>query len=268
MSGDSGLRAVDLAVGYGARVVARGIGFCAEGGRVLALVGPNGSGKTTLIRTLVALMRPLEGDVSLDGKDPFAMDPRARAALVAYVPQATKASWPFTALETVVAGRFHEAGWFGRIGRKDRDAALEAMASVGVERLAERRVDELSGGERRRVHIARALAQGSRYLVLDEPAAHLDPARQVELMELLAKLADGGKAVILSIHDVNLARRYAHDAVLLLPDGVAVSGDATDVLSRDNLENSFGTSFVLGHHDEYGHFALPVSETGRPGRMR
>ncbi|MCX7024409.1 MAG: ABC transporter ATP-binding protein [Spirochaetes bacterium] len=265
---NGGIVAESLSVGYGLRVVARELSFRAQAGRMLALVGPNGSGKTTLLRTIASLLPPLGGSVSVDGRDPFRMGARTRASLLSYVPQSAHASWPFTAGEVVSAGRFHATGWFGRATNGDRAAGEEAMATVGVEALADRRIDELSGGELRRVFIARAIAQRAPFMLLDEPAAHLDPARQIELMDVLARLASKGTAVILSIHDVNLARRYAGDALVLLPGGVAVFGPAGEVLSRDNLETAFGASFVLGHHDEYGHFALPVSDTREDERPR
>src|SRR5437867_8925337 len=175
------LRVRHLSLAYGLSPALRNLHLDVEEGEVLALVGPNGAGKSSLIRALSGVVPVTEGTVHLGEEDLLSLAPRERALRVAVVPQAARLPSTFTAGEIVLMGRTPHLGHWGSAGSCDCDVAWEAMCRAGVEHLAERRLEDLSGGEHQRVVIARALAQEPRVLLLDEPTAHLDLKHQVAL---------------------------------------------------------------------------------------
>jgi iron complex transport system ATP-binding protein len=174
-----------------------------ERGDFLALIGPNGAGKTTLLKTALALRHPTSGRVQLLGQALSALDARARAAAIAWLPQHIRADEPVTGLESVAAARFR----FRESHADSRRAAERALARVGASAYAERRMTELSGGERQRVAFACLIAQEAQILLFDEPANHLDPAQQLEVYRLLAELWREGRSIVCINHDVNLLQQ-------------------------------------------------------------
>jgi len=257
------LEARGLSVGYGERVVVDTASFSVGSGKLLVVLGPNGCGKTTVLKTCIGLLPALAGQVLLDGNPVVAMKPRARARIAAWVPQIAEAAWSYKARDIVAQGRYAIRGAFKPYDESDEAAIEAALDALDARAFADRRFSSLSGGEARRVMIARALAQETPLLVLDEPAAHLDPGRQMELMELLASLARAGKAVAVSVHDVNAARRFADLALLVGRDGSSVFGLPDEVLTHESLENAYDTNFIHGDHATYGKFVLPVSRKQR-----
>jgi iron complex transport system ATP-binding protein len=189
-----------VSVRAGARALLRDVSLVLKTGEFLALVGPNGAGKTTLLRTALALLRPTSGEIRVDSRPIASMPPRERAAELAWLPQQSLVPEPVSALETVLVARYR----FGEPPAVARKEALSALERVGMQSFAERFVSELSGGERQRVAIAALLAQGARFLLVDEPANHLDPARQAETYALLGALLGGGVGILCVTHDVNL----------------------------------------------------------------
>ncbi len=264
-SGFPVLSVIDLDAGYGSRIVAKKISFDLASGGLVALLGVNGSGKTTIIKTIAGLLPPLSGCVTLGGKPLQKLSLRERAKCLAYVPQTGGAAWPFTIREVVAAARYSRIGAFGSFGAADRVAVDAALRAMDLSEMEGRPFTTLSGGEARRVLIARALAQECPAILLDEPCAHLDPGRQIELMEGLVDLSAGGKALLVSLHDVNLARRYAKSIVLVMPDGSAVTGSPDRVLVPETLERAYNTEFLFGHHEDYGRYVLPMATLGGRG---
>lgn len=252
-----------LAAGYPGRLVVRNASFSARQGSLLVVLGPNGSGKTTVLKTCLGLIPALSGEVYLDGQTLGSLTTRNRARLAAWVPQLAEAAWSYLVRDIVAQGRFALRGPFKPFTSDDSAAIEGALSAMDIQALAERRFSSLSGGEARRVLIARALAQATPLLVLDEPAAHLDPGRQIELMELLARLAGTGKAVVVSVHDVNAARRFADQALLVGRDGQTAFGVPDFVLSPDRLEDAYDTHFIHGSHASYGNYVLPMSRKKR-----
>ncbi|MEU6599731.1 ABC transporter ATP-binding protein [Streptomyces flaveolus] len=217
----------------GARLVDR-VRLAADSGTFVGLVGPNGSGKSTLLRTVYRALRPAAGAVRLDGDDLHAMDPRAAARALAALPQESSAEFDFTVAEVVAMGRLPHRG---RTAASDREICARAMDRTGVAHLADRGFPGLSGGEKQRVLIARALAQQPRVLILDEPTNHLDIAHQ---LDVLALVRDSGLTVLAALHDLNLAAAHC-DVLYVIDKGrIAAAGPPHDVLRPALLAEVFG----------------------------
>ncbi|WP_031028659.1 MULTISPECIES: ABC transporter ATP-binding protein [unclassified Streptomyces] len=217
----------------GARLVDR-VRLAADSGTFVGLVGPNGSGKSTLLRTVYRALRPAAGAVRLDGDDLHAMDPRAAARALAALPQESSAEFDFTVAEVVAMGRLPHRG---RTAASDREICARAMDRTGVAHLADRGFPGLSGGEKQRVLIARALAQQPRVLILDEPTNHLDIAHQ---LDVLALVRDSGLTVLAALHDLNLAAAHC-DVLYVIDKGrIVAAGPPHDVLRPALLAEVFG----------------------------
>lgn len=219
---------VDLTVGYKQRVVAAHLTATLEGGTLTALIGPNGMGKSTLLRTLAGVQPPLGGTVTLStDQGAWALGQLTRRELSRCigVVLTDRVDMANTRVEEVVAaGRMPHTGFFGRLTAADRQAVSDAMALTGIAALAQRQVSTLSDGERQKMMIAKALAQQTPVVLLDEPTAFLDYPSKVETMRLLGRLAHTtGKIIVLSTHDLNLADRLA-DRLLTLADGLEEVG--------------------------------------------
>lgn len=235
------LEARDLAIGYRGRVVGQGLDVSVGQSEVLALLGPNGGGKTTLLKTLLGLLPPLSGEVRLDGRPLNALSLRERARLVAYVPQVHAGTFAFTVGEVVLMGRSAHGGLLSAPSARDREAAAEAIARMGIGHLAARPYTLISGGERQLALIARALAQEPRVVVLDEPTASLDFGNQGRVMREMGALAASGLAVAFSTHDPNHALRHAGRALLIRDGACLAAGDAADVLTPAHLSALYAT---------------------------
>lgn len=248
------------------RLVVREASFSVVPSALVAILGANGCGKTTLLKTCIGLLPPLGGLASLAGKPVAKVSMRDRARLVAWVPQVSDSAWSFTAREVVAQGRYATLGPFRPFGQEDEEAVESALATLDAAELANRVFSSLSGGEARRVLIARALAQDAPLLALDEPAAHLDPGRQMELMEILLLLAKAGRAVVVSLHDVNAARRFADKVLLIGRHGESFFGSPAEALSPERIEEAYDTEFLHGHHETYGRFVLPLARKRKDKR--
>ncbi len=218
----------------------QGLDCAVEAGEFLGIVGPNGAGKTTLLRLLSGQRVPQEGSATADGRPIHALAPMQRARMIAVVPQSEAVMFPWTVFSLVMLGRHPHTRSFGFERAEDHDAVLRAMRLVGIEHLSARNVTELSGGELHRVLIARALAQETPVLLLDEPNAHLDIHHQVELFELLARLHAGeGRSIVIITHDLNLAAMYCDRLLLMNAGRIAAHGTPRDVLRSDLIDKHF-----------------------------
>ncbi|ACS34555.1 ABC transporter ATP-binding protein [Thermococcus gammatolerans] len=225
---------VNVSFSYGKRKVLKGVSFEARRGSLLAIIGPNGAGKSTLLKCIAGILRP-DGKVELDGVDLLHMNPRERARFVSYVPQASVPEFNFTIEEFVEMGTYFTEG-----------SVRNALRKVGLWDRRKDSVLSLSGGEYQLVLLARALAQGGRVILLDEPTSHLDVNHALRIMELLRELREE-KVVIAVLHDLNLALRYANE-LLILKGGEKVWEGSVGALSPKILEEVYGVKveFVRG----------------------
>jgi iron complex transport system ATP-binding protein len=247
------LTLTNLSAGYNGRPVLHNLDLTIGAGEVLALVGPNGAGKSTLVRAITGLAPALSGAVLLDGVDLLRLSPAQRAREIAVVPQTVSLPEAFTVAEIVLMGRTPHLPLFGSERQRDFDSAWAAMQATAVEALAERRADEISGGERQRAVIARALAQEPRVLLLDEPTAHLDLRHQLAVLELARKLADErGLAVLATLHDLNQAALYADRVALLAGGRLLAVGPAAEVFGAERLGAAFGVRVAVSAHPVHG----------------
>jgi iron complex transport system ATP-binding protein len=236
------LSAQGLNVKLTGRLVLNDISLALSSGHLVALVGPNGAGKTTLLRALAGLV-PSGGAVHVGGDALSSLTLRERARRFAYLPQGHIVYWPLPARDIVALGRYpHGATDPARLTAKDTEAVRRAMQATDVMEFSERRVTELSGGERSRVALARVLAVEAPVILADEPTASLDPRHQIDVMKSLRTAADQGTLVIVVTHDLGLAARFA-DTVLVLSDGRLVSqGVPAEALSEQVVADVFRIS--------------------------
>ncbi|MFH8984148.1 ABC transporter ATP-binding protein [Streptomyces varsoviensis] len=239
----------DLSVAIaGARIV-EDITVRADSGQLVGLVGPNGSGKSTLLRCVYRALRPAAGTVRLDGADLHAMDVREGARALAALPQESVNEFDFTAAEVVAMGRLPHQKAVARATAADAAACAAALARVGADHLADRGFLTLSGGEKQRVLIARALAQESRVLVLDEPTNHLDIAQQLEVLSLVR---GSGLTVLAALHDLNLAAGHCDVLYVIAGGRIVASGPPHEVLTPELLAEVFGVRAHRVPHPESG----------------
>ena len=246
------VRVAGLSAGYGEKAVLRRVDFTLRAGECAALLGPNGSGKTTLLRAISGVLAPQAGEIELLGRPIRALNPRQRARMVAVVPQRGQLPQGLTARQMVLLGRFAHLGWMGAYNRKDYAAADSALDETGAATLAHRRLTELSGGELQRVLLARALAQQSPLLLLDELAAGLDWARMVELFDLLERRRAAGACVLMAVHDCNLAALYATRLMGLKDGNLVFDGPVAEVFTEENLGALYNTSISVLPHPRFG----------------
>ena len=228
---------------YGERVALDDVTFEAEAGALTAVLGPNGAGKSTLLKALAGLV-PVEGEIIVDGVRSTGLSRRELARLLALVAQDPPADVPFTVLELTLMGRAPHLERLALESEHDREIAEQAMRDAGVLELAGRPIDQLSGGERRRAFLARALAQRPKALLLDEPTAFLDLGHQAQVLEHAAGLARGGLCVVAVLHDPNLAVSFADRAVLMRAGRVVAAGAPREVLLPQALEELYGARLL------------------------
>lgn len=239
------LELVGVTVFLGGKIVVEEVSLEIAPGEIVALLGPNGAGKTTLLRAALGLTPTEFGTARLGAeRESILLSARQRALRAAYLPQRPQAIWPVSVENLVALGRYAYGAAPDRLRAEDQAAVDAALTLCTLDALRNRRMDEISGGEKARAHLARALAQGAPLLMLDEPTAGLDPAQALGVAEILAAHAAKGGAALFSTHDVALAVRTAQ-RVVLLREGRVLAQGAPDVLTPEALESAYGRKGVL-----------------------
>ena len=236
----------NVSLSYGDQSILSKVTCAVEKGEFFAVIGPNGAGKTTLLRLMAGLMVPTAGTLRIMEKPLKSYNRKDFARRVAVVPQEVPFDLPFKVGETVLLGRSPHLGLWEMENSRDWDLAREAMRTMDVSHLAARRLSQLSGGERQRVFIARAICQMPDLLLLDEPTASLDPAHQVKIMDLMARLCkEQGITVVMVSHELNLVAMYADRLLLLNRGNQAGLGVPKNVLTRELLEKCYGCGIIV-----------------------
>lgn len=234
------LEAHDLGFGYPRHRVGRNVSLSLGAGEILCLLGPNGCGKTTLFKTLLGLLPLQAGRIEIGGDDLHALSNRERARRIAYVPQAQVAVFPFTVLDVVLMGRTARIGPFATPGAQDREIALRALQTLGIGNLAEAEYTRISGGQRQLTLIARALAQDTPLLVMDEPTASLDFGNQALVLRHVRALAQQGLGIVLSTHDPDHALACATRVAVLYDGGILAQGEPRETLTGALMGQVYG----------------------------
>ena len=229
-----------LTVSYGERPVLRSVSFDVPAGKLMGVVGPNGAGKSTLLKAMLGLIVPDGGSVRVQG-----LPVLNSRNVVAYVPQTEAVDWdfPVTVYDVVLMGRYGRLGWFGRPGAADRQMALKALDQVSMIDFKSRHIRQLSGGQQKRVFIARALCQQADILLLDEPFAGVDAATEQAIFQLIDRLTADGKTLIVVNHDLSVLQRF--DLILLLNQQVVAFGPTDQTISDENMRRTYGGRLTL-----------------------
>ncbi len=235
-----------LAYRYGRSAILQDLSFTVAAGAFFIILGPNGSGKTTLMKILAGHLRPRRGRVRILGRNIRGYSRRQLACRMAYLPQLVHLDFPMSVRDLVLMGRSPHLGMLGLERQEDHRLAQNAMRYTNVLHLADRRMDQLSGGEQQRVLIARAICQQPQIILLDEPTAALDLAHQVAVMDLMERLKhDKSITVVMISHDVNLAAMYADRLLLLKDGGILGLGPPGEVLHHERLEKAYGCPVLV-----------------------
>lgn len=253
------IKAIGLSAGYKNKAILKNINFQVDPGEIIVVIGPNGSGKTTLVRSLAGDIRPLSGTVTINGQPLGKIKVRDRARLISVVPQSSLLPGNFSVEETVSFGRTPYLNIFGQINDVDVRISQAALEKVDALDLGKRKVDEISGGEKQRVLLARAIAQQTPIMLLDEPTTYLDLHHQVNFLKLVKKLAvEDAKTIIIALHDLNQAASIA-DRILLLSGGEMVAfGSPRDVLQEVIISSTYNLKVKVEQIDNPpGFMVLP-----------
>jgi ABC-type cobalamin/Fe3+-siderophores transport system ATPase subunit len=236
----------DLSLYLDAEPILKNMNFSAKPGEILGIIGPNGAGKTTLLRAIAGVIPIKNGTMELDGEHLVKKSIIERARLIASVPQASTLPASFSVLDTVMLGRTPYLNWLGQTSSLDEEISLTALRQTQCMELAERKLGELSAGEQQRVLLARALAQTTPVLLMDEPTTHLDLRFQIELLDLVKQLTMQKSIItIIVLHDLNLVSRYADEMILLEHGKVAAFGKPQKVLVDSLLSRVYQIPIVV-----------------------
>ncbi len=235
-----GLKAEELKLAYGDKTVVHGVDFEVQPGKVTVLVGPNGCGKSTLLRGIAAVLDRQAGRIVLDGREISEYRTRDIARRLGLLPQAPATPEAITVRDICALGRYPHQNWLKIRSAADDAAMEEAMNATGVLELADRPLDTLSGGQRQRAWIAMVIAQETEYLLLDEPTTYLDMGHQLEVLDLIRDINAAGRSVVMVLHDLNQAARYADEIVIMQEGRIYGRGNPHEMMTTRMINEVFG----------------------------
>ena len=233
------LQASQLDIGYGGTRIVQGLSFAPPAGKVTALIGPNGCGKSTLLKAFARILKPTQGELTLDGQAYSAFSARQLARQIAFLPQVLPVPEGVSVRQLVAYGRSPHNSLWGRLSGSDQSQVNQALQRLELDNLADRALADLSGGQRQRAWLAMVLAQNAPVVLLDEPTTYLDISHQVELMDLMCELAAEGKTVITVLHDINQACRYADHLAVMHGGHLVADGAPGQVISAQLMREVF-----------------------------
>ncbi len=253
------IRVEDLVYSFDSVKALNGLTFEINRGEFVGLVGPNGSGKTTLLNCLSKLFTPQEGNIQMDGHNLRELSPSDGAKIYAVVPSEFPMDMNISIADTVLLGRYPyiEGLWWEN--ERDEEITLDAMEKLNVTQFANRKLGELSSGEKQRVLIAKAMAQEAKVLLIDEPVAYLDLGYQLEIMEMLKSLADGGVTILAAMHQLNLAVKYCDKLIVLNKGKLVAYGKPEDIVTQKLIEDVYGIKALIKNIPEAGLIIIPLS---------
>ena len=233
------LRVENLVFEYRHTAILNDIAVTLRQGEMLSIVGPNGTGKTTLLKCIIGILKPQKGVIQINDTDTALMDRMAHARCMGYVPQSTPSKFPLTVFDAVLMGRKPYITW--KPSKKDLQTVADILKSMDLESIALRDFDQLSGGQKQKVLLARAVAQDTQYLLLDEPTSNLDLKHQLEVLEMIADMVKKkNMAAMLAMHDLNLASRFSDTIVMLKSGRIFCSGKPAQVMTLENIRSVYG----------------------------
>lgn len=249
-----------LSFGYKKRTILTDISLTVHKGEMVSIAGPNGTGKTTLIKCLAGIQKPSRGTILINGKDAFGMHRRDHARCVGYVPQSSPSKFPITVFEAVLMGRRPYITW--KPTQTDFEKTARVIESMNLKDIALRDFDKLSGGQKQKVLLARAISQETDVLLLDEPTSSLDLKHQLEVLEMISSLVKTNQvAAILAMHDLNLASRFSHRVVMMKEGQILCSGTPGEVMTPKNISTVYGVHAIIRQNE--GHpYVLPTGTVG------
>ncbi|MEC5317369.1 ABC transporter ATP-binding protein [Brenneria populi subsp. brevivirga] len=252
------LHAADLTLAYDKKIIAQALNVTIPDNQFSVIIGPNACGKSTLLRALCRLLKPLAGEVLLDGKNIHQIPTKALARQIGLLPQQAIVPDNITVADLVARGRYPHQSLLRQWSTADQEVVEQAMIATNVHTLAERSVDELSGGQRQRVWIAMVLAQQTPLLLLDEPTTWLDMTHQIDLLDLFRDLQQRhGRTLVAVLHDLNQACRYADNLIVMQAGKIMAQGNPAEIISADLIKRVFGMSCVI-INDPVSHTPLIV----------
>ena len=237
------------------REILKNVSFKLKDSESLFILGPNGTGKTTLLKCINHILKPTGGKVFINDKDNALLSSYERAKTIGYVPQYNNNVFSMNVIDTIMMGRIAFAGH--KIKSNDKDIVFELIERLNLQKFAFKNINQMSGGERQRVFIARALAQEPKVMILDEPTSSLDLKNQMFTLELITDLAKKQNlSVIMTIHDLNLASLFADNIMILKDSEVYAYGKPIDILTEENVKNVYGVDSVVTEEDGFAHIRL------------
>ncbi len=251
------LKAHTIGYAYAHKRVLDGVDVDLHAGEVVSLLGPNGTGKSTLLKILMGLLAPQEGHVTFEGDAIASMSPKLRARHIAYVPQLHTGVFGYSVIDVVLMGRIAQQGLLGRSSSQDLEMAHSALAKLDITHLSHRPYTALSGGERQMVLIARALAQGAKVVIMDEPVAGLDYGNQLRLLERIGQLAQEGYTFLQSTHYPEHAMMVSTRVIMLKEGKIYANGTPQEVITAQSIKALYGVDVVMHRYSDTLQLPIP-----------